>query len=550
MKKLFLLLATLSIFWTASAQQPATYINGTPPPFIFTGGGVSQNGQTFTFSNGGGGSVTSFSAGTLSPLFTTSVATPTATPALSFTLSNAAQNSIFAGPPSGGAAAPSFQTAPTFALTNATGLPAAQLLSGALGNGMTATTQSQLDGSTKLATNAYVDLAVSNAVAGVNPAVAVLAASTANIAGTYTQVGGGVGDFFTVTATGTFSLDGIAINTIGQRVLLKDQSTASQNGVYFATVVGAVAVSPVFTRALDYDTPSDVNNTGAIPVQSGTVNTTTSWLLTSQVVSIGSAGSSLTYAKFSIAPSSLVTASSPGAGIARFAGSTQAVTSAELSGDVTTSGSNAATVVQIEGAAIPASAAYVGTNSSKQLVAATAPAWFNLTGTVTVAGCAVSSGACAISGSSTTAVTFSVIPGTYNRLQIIIWGQGSATLNVNTTFNSDTAANYAVNGYVQTSTTNPTANAAASQAFCAGSGMTTGIVSTLEINIPFYANTSFGKAVQVHASEIGSISALASNFDITTGCAWNGTAAITSVTMTASTGHYVAGTEFMILGQN
>jgi hypothetical protein len=51
-------------------------------------------------------------------------------------------------------------------------------------------------------------------------------------------------------------------------------------------------------------------------------------------------------------------------------GSASAMTAAELSGDVTTSGSNAATVVQVEGAAIPASAFLVGTNSSKQLVAA------------------------------------------------------------------------------------------------------------------------------------------------------------------------------------
>ncbi len=57
-------------------------------------------------------------------------------------------------------------------------------------------------------------------------------------------------------------------------------------------------------------------------------------------------------------------------------------TGAELSQDVTTSGSNAATVVQVEGAAIPVSASVVGTNSSKQLIAspnvslteATAPA--------------------------------------------------------------------------------------------------------------------------------------------------------------------------------
>ena len=168
----------------------------------------------------------------------------------------------------------------------------------ALPNGTTATTQTALDNSTKVATTAYTDSAVSTAIAGVNPAVAVLAASTANVTGTYVQVGGGIGDTFTVTATGTFTLDGIAISTIGQRILLKNQSTAAQNGVYTATVVGTTGISPIFTRALDYDTPSDVNNTGSIPVQSGTANATTSWLLNSQVTSIGSAGSSLTYAQF------------------------------------------------------------------------------------------------------------------------------------------------------------------------------------------------------------------------------------------------------------
>lgn len=47
------------------------------------------------------------------------------------------------------------------------------------------------------------------------------------------------------------------------------------------------------------------------------------------------------------------------------------ITAAELSQDVTTSGSNAATVVQVEGAAIPTSATVLGTNGSKQLIAAT-----------------------------------------------------------------------------------------------------------------------------------------------------------------------------------
>jgi hypothetical protein len=58
---------------------------------------------------GGGGTVTSFSAGTLSPLFTTSVATPTTTPALSFSLSNAAAGTVY-GNNTGGSAAPAYQT--------------------------------------------------------------------------------------------------------------------------------------------------------------------------------------------------------------------------------------------------------------------------------------------------------------------------------------------------------------------------------------------------------------------------------------------------------
>jgi hypothetical protein len=62
------------------------------------------------FAGSGAGTVTSFSVGALSPLFTTSVATPTTTPALTFSLSTQAANSVFAGPVSGGVAGPTFRT--------------------------------------------------------------------------------------------------------------------------------------------------------------------------------------------------------------------------------------------------------------------------------------------------------------------------------------------------------------------------------------------------------------------------------------------------------
>jgi len=74
----------------------------------------SHTGNSFTIVNrllpaGGTGTVTNFSAGDLSPLFTTTEATTTTTPALSFNLSTAAANTVF-GNNTGSTAAPGFQT--------------------------------------------------------------------------------------------------------------------------------------------------------------------------------------------------------------------------------------------------------------------------------------------------------------------------------------------------------------------------------------------------------------------------------------------------------
>jgi len=68
---------------------------------------------------GGAGTVTSFSSGNLSPLFTTSVATPTTTPVLSFALSNVSQYQVF-GRSAAGNGAPSWITLPSTAFTGYT----------------------------------------------------------------------------------------------------------------------------------------------------------------------------------------------------------------------------------------------------------------------------------------------------------------------------------------------------------------------------------------------------------------------------------------------
>jgi hypothetical protein len=78
---------------------------------VTTNGKGLVTGQTpISITSGGVGTVTTFSAGTLSPLFTTAVANPTSTPALTFSPSGAAQNAVLAGPITGGAGVYSFRS--------------------------------------------------------------------------------------------------------------------------------------------------------------------------------------------------------------------------------------------------------------------------------------------------------------------------------------------------------------------------------------------------------------------------------------------------------
>jgi hypothetical protein len=305
----------------------------------------------------------------------------------------------------------------------------------ALPNGVTATTQTATDTSTDVSTDAFVATSIANAIAAVNPAVAVLAASTTSLTGTYANGASGVGATFTVTATGAFTLDGISISTIGQRVLLKNQSSAFQNGIYTATVVGATAISPVFTRALDYDQPSDMNTTGAIPVQSGTVNAETSWLQTSTVNTVGT--DAVTFTQFSVNPANLVTAVSPGVGLCHFAGSTQACTSSAIvAADITNNtitgtqlASSLALVTPNIGAATGTSLLVTGTLDGKAPITIT-------TGTTATLGAATYASGYTFNQEATagTSVTYT-LPATAAGLQYcvknsIVSGTGAADTGV------------------------------------------------------------------------------------------------------------------------
>lgn len=154
-------------------------------------------------------------------------------------------------------------------------------------------TQTQGDSSTKGASTAYVDIAVANAIAGINPAIAVQAATTtsSDTSGfTYNNGASGIGATFTGSTNTAITIDGYTFTAIGQRLLVKNDTQSPSgafNGIYSVTQLQTTLLPPILTRALDYDQPSDMNNTGAIPVISGTVNGTTLWVLTSQVVTVG-----------------------------------------------------------------------------------------------------------------------------------------------------------------------------------------------------------------------------------------------------------------------
>lgn len=140
----------------------------------------------------------------------------------------------------------------------------------------TATTQAPADNSTKLATTAYVDAAV----LGQNYKEAAKYSSTAALpAIVYNNGASGVGATLIAVGLGALSLDG---NTpaAADRVLIKNQVSTFQNGVYTVTTVGNAGVAFVLTRTTDFDQAGDIKTGDAIFVTSGTANATTTWAYT------------------------------------------------------------------------------------------------------------------------------------------------------------------------------------------------------------------------------------------------------------------------------
>jgi hypothetical protein len=142
-------------------------------------------------------------------------------------------------------------------------------------------------------------------------------ATTAALSATYANGTGGVGATLTNSiALAALTIDGYTFTatdvTNSTRVLIKDQASGLQNGIYTVTNQGSALVAWVLTRAADFNTvgtgPSYIETGAATFVTSGSVNASTGWVMnTSGTITVGT--TALTWAQTS--SSSSVTVTSP-----------------------------------------------------------------------------------------------------------------------------------------------------------------------------------------------------------------------------------------------
>ena len=124
---------------------------------------------------------------------------------------------------------------------------------------------------TDAATKGYVD----GVVNGLDVKKSVDFASTANVAGTYNNSAGTI----TASSNGALSMDGGSPSN-GQRVLLKDQSSNVQNGVYVVTNSGGAGSQYVLTRAADADANAEISGGAFFFVEQGSANADNGYVTT------------------------------------------------------------------------------------------------------------------------------------------------------------------------------------------------------------------------------------------------------------------------------
>ena len=125
--------------------------------------------------------------------------------------------------------------------------------------------------SQSLVNKAYVDQ-VAN---GLDVKASVRVATTENLSATYNNSNGTL----TANANGAISIDGVSLSA-DDRVLVKDQTTQTQNGFYKVTTVGSGSAAFVLTRTPDANEASEITGGAFTFVEEGTNNADNGYVAT------------------------------------------------------------------------------------------------------------------------------------------------------------------------------------------------------------------------------------------------------------------------------
>ena len=144
-------------------------------------------------------------------------------------------------------------------------------------------------GSDSLVNKSYVD-SVAN---GLDVKASVRVATTANLDATYNNGAGTL----TANSNAAIVIDGVTLTT-NDRILVKDQSTAAQNGFYKVTTVGSGSAAFVLTRTPDADAASELTAGAFTFTEEGTANADNGYVLsTNGAITLGTTG--ITFEQFS-----------------------------------------------------------------------------------------------------------------------------------------------------------------------------------------------------------------------------------------------------------
>ena len=126
-----------------------------------------------------------------------------------------------------------------------------------------------------LANKAYVD----QVAQGLDTKPSCRLATIADLSATYNNGTLGVGATLTASSNGALSIDSVT-PSVADRILVKDQTDASENGIYVVTTIGDGSTAFVLTRATPEDQPSELTGGSFVFVEEGTIGSNNGYTFT------------------------------------------------------------------------------------------------------------------------------------------------------------------------------------------------------------------------------------------------------------------------------